>query len=79
MQPKGFTQSSQVSHYIIHNRLGDKYKHISGVLEMINSHSSWKFNGGFPPHIYAKLCDRLGLGNKGTDSKVVGFTAFKDL
>ena len=79
MQTKGFTQSSQVSHYIIRNRLGDKYKHISGVLEMANNHSSWKFNGGFPPHIYAKLCNRLGLGNKGTDSKVTGFTAFKDL
>lgn len=79
MQSKGFDQSSQVSHYIIRNRLGDKYKHISGVLEMINSHSSWKFNGGFPPHIYARLCGRLDLKNKGTDSKVVGFTAFKDL
>jgi len=47
IQPKDFTQSSQVSQYIIRNRLGDKYKHISGVLEMMNSHSSWKFNGGF--------------------------------
>ena len=79
MKPKRFTMSGQVSNYIIRNRLGDKYKHISGVLEMENGLSSWKFNGGFPPRIYAKLCDRLGLGNKGTNSRVVGFTSFKDL
>ena len=71
--------SAQVSNYIIRNRLGDKYQNISGVLEMQNSNSSWKFNGGFPPKIYAMLCERLNLGNKGTDSKVSGFTSFKDL
>ena len=79
MESKGFTMSAEVSNYIIRNRLGDKYKHISGVLEMENSVSSWKFNGGFPPKIYAMLCERLNLGNKGTQSRVVGFTAFKDL
>ena len=79
MESKGFTESAQVSYYIIRNRLGDKYKHISGVLEMENSDSSWKFNGGFPPKIYAMLCGRLNLGNRGTQSRVVGFTAFKDL
>lgn len=79
MEPKGFTMSEQVSNYIIRNRLGDKYKNISGVLEMKNSGSSWKFNGGFPPKIYAMLCERLKLGNKGTQSRVVRFTPFKDL
>lgn len=79
MQSKGFTMSAQVSHYIIKNRLGDKYQNISGVLEMVNGISSWKFNGGFPPKIYAKLCERLKLDNKGTDSRVIGFTSFKDL
>lgn len=79
IEPKGFVQSSQVSRYIINNRLGDKYKTISGILEMRNNESTWKFNGGFPPDIYAKLCRRLGLGHKGTNSKVVGFTSFKDL
>ncbi|MFO0211591.1 MAG: cold shock domain-containing protein, partial [Pseudanabaena sp.] len=29
-----FTQSKQVSAYIVHNRLGHKYKHISGILQM---------------------------------------------
>lgn len=79
VESKGFTMSAEVSHYIIRNRLGNKYKNISGVLEMENSISSWKFNGGFPPKIYARLCERLNLGNKGTDSRVVRFTPFKDL
>jgi cold shock CspA family protein len=79
MEPKDFTMSHQVSNYIIRNRLGDKYQNISGVLEMENRTSSWKFNGGFPPKIYARLCERLYLSNKGTDSKVTGFISFKDL
>lgn len=79
IKPKGFTMSWQVSNYIIKNRLGDKYKHISGILVMESEGSTWKFNGGFPPDIYAKLCQEIGLGNKGTNSRVVGFTAFKDL
>lgn len=79
MEPKGFTMSAQVSNYIVRNRLGDKYKHISGVLEMTNGISSWKFNGGFPPEIYAMLCDRLNVVDKKTNSRVVDFTPFKDL
>jgi len=79
MQPKGFTTSAQVSNYIIHHRLGDKYKHISGVLRMEDDYSTWNFNGGFPPKVYAMLCERLNLGNKGTSSRVVDFTPFKDL
>lgn len=76
---QGFTMSEQVSNYIVRKKLGNKYKHISGVLDMENDLSSWKFNGGFPPSIYAKLCKRLNLENKGTDSRVVKFTPFKDL
>lgn len=64
MESKGFTMSAQVSSYIIEDRLGDKYQNISGVLEMKNSISSWKFNRGFPPRIYAMLCKPLKLGNK---------------
>lgn len=79
IEPKSFTMSAQVSDYIVKNRLGDKYKNISGILEMENNGSSWKFNGGFPPRIYAELCRRIGLGNKGTNSRVVGFIPFKDM
>jgi cold shock CspA family protein len=79
IKSKGFTMSWQVSNYIIQHRLGDKYKHISGVLTMANNGTLWKFNGGFSPDIYGKLCHEIGLGNKGTNSKVAGFRAFKDL
>jgi hypothetical protein len=79
MKTKGFTSSAQVSNFIVINRLGDKYKHISGVLKMENDNSIWDFNGGFPPKIYAMLCEKLNLGNKGTSSRVINFTAFKDL
>lgn len=79
MKSKCFTASAQVSNYIVRNRLGDKYKHISGVLKMENDGSIWNFNGGFPPKIYAMLCERLYLGNKGTSSRVIDFTPFKDL
>ncbi|MBK8848919.1 MAG: cold shock domain-containing protein [Saprospiraceae bacterium] len=79
MKSKGFTQSAEVSNYIVRCRLGDKYQNISGILEMTNGGETWDFNGGFPPRIYAMLCERLHLGNKGTDAKVVGFTSFKDL
>ncbi|WP_139252133.1 hypothetical protein [Hymenobacter psychrotolerans] len=79
MNVMGFTMSHQVSSYIVNNRLGDKYKHISGVLEMENQGVLWKFNGGFPPKIYAKLCERLQLVNKKTASRVIGFTSFNDL
>lgn len=79
MEQKNFTMSAQVSNYIINNRLGEKYKHISGVLVMENNSSIFEFNGGFPTNVYAKLCERLNLGNKRTKSRVVSFTAFKDL
>jgi len=79
VKSKGFTTSAKVSHFIIRNRLGDKYKHISGVLTMENGDSTWHFNGGFPPKIYAQLCSRLNLTDNGSHSRVVDFTPFKDL
>lgn len=79
MESKGFTQTGEVSNYIIRHKLGNKYQNISGVVQMQNSSSSWNFNGGFPPKIYARLCSRLNLGNKGTNAQAVGFTSFKDL
>ena len=79
IKSKGFNKSAEVSKYIIRNKLGNKYQNISGVLVMSNSKDTWKFNGGFPPKIYAKLCERLNLSNNGSYSKVVKFTSFKDL
>jgi hypothetical protein len=76
---KGFTESRQVSHFIISNKLGSKYRHISGVLEMERGEDAWRYHGGFPPHIYARLCDVLGLNQKTSDAKVAGFKSFSDL
>lgn len=79
MKSLGITESREVSWHIMNNRLGDKYKNISGVVKMEQDGTSWNFNGGFPPDIYAKLCRELGLSNQGTRAKAVGFKPFKDL
>lgn len=79
MKPLGITESREVSRYIINNRLGYKYKNISGIVEMEKNGTSWDFKGGFQKDIYARLCKELGLHNQGTRAKVVGFKAFKDL
>lgn len=79
MKPLGITESREVSFYIMNNRLGDKYRNISGVVRMEQDGTSWNFNGGFPPDIYSRLCQELGLSNQGTRARAVGFKAFKDL
>lgn len=75
----GFTESKDVSWYIMNNRLGDKYKHISGVIKMEQDGNTWDFKGGFPPRIFARLCSELDLNNQNSRARVVGFTPFKDL
>lgn len=72
-----FNASSQVSNYIVRNRLGQKYKKISGYLTMELDGRQWEFKGGFPPKVYARLCDRLGLGNNGSRAKVVEVETFE--
>ena len=79
LKPLRFTHSKQVSSYIMRNRLGDKYKNISGVVKMEMEGNTWDFNGGFPPKIYAKLCEELDLSNQGTRARVVSFDSFKNL
>lgn len=78
MRPKKFTHSKQLSAYIIKHRLGYKYQHISGILRMEEAGTEWDFHGGFPPKIYAILCEELQLANQGTLARPVGFTPFKD-
>lgn len=75
----GFTHSKQVSEYIVRYRLGHKYKNISGVLQMQMRGTTWNFNGGFPPKIYARLCFELGLDNQGSEAKPGAFKPYKDL
>ena len=79
MTPLGFTNSSQVSSYIMRNKLGLKYKHISGVVTMKKDGSTWDFKGGFPPKIYAEICSALDLDNNGSYAKVVSFNSFNEL
>lgn len=79
IKPLGFTKSNEVSEYIVNNRLGYKYQNISGIVKMEQEGTSWDFKGGFPRDIYARLCEELGLSNRGTKARAVGFKPFKDL
>jgi cold shock CspA family protein len=79
IKPYDFKESRQVSQYIIKNKLGKKYKHISGILKMEVEGSAWSFKGGFPPKIYSLLCSELGLKSQGTRARVVSFESFNDL
>ena len=79
MKNLGFTQSRQVSQYIMNNNLGSKYKNISGIVEMEKEGTRWSYQGGFPSKIYARLCAELGLHNQGSRARAVSFTSFKDL
>ncbi len=75
----GFTHSSQVSKYIVDHQLGGKYKHISGVLEIEMDGNVFDFRGGFPPNIYARLCEELKLHNQGSRATPGRFTPYKDI
>lgn len=79
MKQLGYTHSSQVSNYIVSNRLGYKYRNISGVLQMALNGTIWNFKGGFPPNIYARLCNELDLSNEGTKAKPIAFESFDSI
>jgi cold shock CspA family protein len=79
MRPKNFTYSNQLSTYIVNNRLGYKYQHISGILKMRNADKEWDFHGGFPPRIYKIICEELRLHNQGTYTEPGVFIPFKDV
>ncbi|HII1980841.1 TPA: hypothetical protein ACYZXV_000404 [Escherichia coli] len=79
LSEQGFTHSSEVSEYIVKNNLGTKYKNISGILQMTRRGNEWSFDGGFPPDIYARLCQRLKLKNKGSHARPGKFTPYKNV
>lgn len=79
MRPLGFAESKDVSRYIMDNRLGMKYPNISGVVKMARGADKWDFYGGFPPDIYARLCEELSLDDQGTLARAVGFDSFNEL
>ncbi|HGG8816010.1 MULTISPECIES: hypothetical protein [Enterobacter cloacae complex] len=65
----GFTHSSEVSECIVKNNIGNKYKNISGILQMTKYSDKYLFDGGFPPDVYGQLCRKLKLKNKGLQSR----------
>ncbi|NJN73601.1 MAG: cold shock domain-containing protein [Limnothrix sp. RL_2_0] len=79
MRPLNFTHSHQLSKHIVRYKLGYKYPNISGILRMEGEGREWDFDGGFPPKIYRVICIELGLSNKNTLSRPIGFTPFRNI
>ena len=78
----GFTKSAQISNYIRKHRLGFQFPNITGVLELKRGDGdcvdTWKFNGGIAPRFYREICNRLGLGNNGSNAEVSGFESYRE-
>lgn len=79
MKTQRFTHSKQMSKYIVTNKLGHKYRHISGIVRMEKDHREWDFNGGFPCEIYARLCNELGLRNKNSGARAIWFKSYDEI
>jgi len=79
LKPLGFTHSSHVSNYIKKNNLGNKYRHISGILHMEKDGENWAYSGGIQPKYYARLCDELDLSNKGSGAVPTSFESFESI
>jgi hypothetical protein len=79
IKTQDFQYSSELSRYIIKNKLGHKYPHISGILTMESQGTSWKFKGGFPSKIYRIVSTILKLRSYGTKARAVGFKSFASL
>jgi len=79
MKPLELTHSSELSNYIVENKLGEKYRNISGIVKMDQDGKTWDFEGGFPKDIYKRICEDLGLVNKHSRAKAVGFKSYNDL
>lgn len=73
-----FSYSKQLSEYIVKNKLGYQYPNISGIVRMRESGTEWDFPGGFPPRIYAIICEELGLKNQQTRAEPIAFRPFKE-
>ena len=71
-----FTNSSQISNYIVKHNLGNEYPHIAGHLGLKNGDSEWTFEGGIAPKYYREICERLDLGNNGSKAEVIDFTSY---
>ncbi|MGC1393813.1 MAG: hypothetical protein WA828_05990 [Coleofasciculaceae cyanobacterium] len=76
MHPKGFKFSKELSAYILIEKPGYKYPHISGIVRMQREGEEWDFHGGFPPNIYGIICRVLNLDNEESGAEAVEFTSF---
>lgn len=77
---KDFKYSSEASRYIIDNKLGYKYRHISGHLTFKSlSGEEWILKGGFPENIFSMLCCALGLQDNNTSAEPEEFISFAEL
>ena len=76
--PLNFKRSVDLSRYIVRHKLGYRYPIISGIVDMTDGTSKWKFDGGFSPDMFAIVCDALGVEDQGTHSWVIGFTPYKN-
>jgi hypothetical protein len=74
-----FSKASDVSHYIVRNKLGQKYPNISGVVTMRAQSHNWEFVGGFPTKIYRALCRELKLTTNGSHARVIDFKPFAQM
>lgn len=46
---------------------------------MTKHSDKWSFDGGFPPDVYGRLCRKLKLKNKGSQSRPRKFTPYKSV
>lgn len=72
----GFTESSEVTEYIMANNLGERYQHIAGDLYLSNSRGSWTYPGGISPEYYGKLCRELNLHSQASHARLDDFRPF---
>lgn len=74
--PLGFTQSAEVSNYILNNHLEDRYPHISGIGTFNLEARAWKMKGAISPRFYARLCSALGLSDRRSGAVLTDFSTF---
>ncbi|MBM7070672.1 hypothetical protein JQC92_01265 [Shewanella sp. 202IG2-18] len=79
LSPLKFRTSKELSAYIVQNNLGHHYPNISGVLDMSNGEDSWKYEGGFPPDIYRRLCIELKLESQHSLARPGSFKSYNQL
>lgn len=73
------TNTKQISDYITRNKLGYKYRHISGHLEMQQGEKNWIYPGAISPRWYARLCQDLHLDNQHSGAVPLNFKSFKEI